>query len=205
VAVELGRDARIGVAHDPLHGRQVSAGHHEQRGRRVADVMEPDRPHLPDWPQLHPARRAPADLVVRRLLDVAATLAAASKSPARQDVRSPKRAPQNLFELDSARQQAPIAAGEDEVVLRLGHRDFEIGRQLGRDRHGVSMTALRGVAIVRTSDRDEARVEVDVLLAEPEQLALAHARVQRRREQTAPPIGHVREHRHDLLRAQVVG
>jgi hypothetical protein len=104
VAVELGRDARVGVAHDPLHRREVGAGHHEQRGGRVADVMEADRPHLPDRPELHPARRAPADLVVGCLLDVAAALAAACMSPAREDVRSPKRAPQDLFELDSAGQ-----------------------------------------------------------------------------------------------------
>jgi hypothetical protein len=90
------------MPHDPLHGGQVGAGHHEQRGGRVADVMEADRPHLPDRPELHPAGRAPADLVVRRVLDVAAALSATRMSPARQDVRPPKRAPQDLFELDSA-------------------------------------------------------------------------------------------------------
>jgi hypothetical protein len=67
------------------------------------------------------------------------------------------------------------------------------------------VTAFRRVAIVRTPDRNEAGCEVDIFLAEPEQLALAHARVQRRREEAAPPIGHVGEHGHDLLRAKVVG
>jgi hypothetical protein len=37
------------------------------------------------------------------------------------------------------------------------------------------MPALRRVAIVRATDGDEARAEVDVLLAEPEQLALARS------------------------------
>jgi hypothetical protein len=92
VTVELGGDAWIGVAHDPLHRREVGAGHHEQRRGRVTDVVEADRSHLPDRPQLHLALRAPADLVVRRQYDVAAVFAAARMSPACEDVRPSERA-----------------------------------------------------------------------------------------------------------------
>jgi len=41
------------------------------------------------------------------------------------------------------------------------------------------MATLGRVAIVRPADRDEAGVEIDVRFAEPEQLAFAHARVER--------------------------
>jgi hypothetical protein len=128
VAVDLRGDARIGVPHDPLHGRQIGAGHHEQRRGRVPDVVEADRPHLTDRPQLHLALRAPANLVVGRQHDVAAVLAAAGVSPACQDVRSPERAPQDLFELHSTRQQAAVTSRKDELGLRRGHRDLEVRR-----------------------------------------------------------------------------
>ncbi|HMF39912.1 MAG TPA: hypothetical protein VKQ32_04420 [Polyangia bacterium] len=102
MAVELGGDARIGVAHDPLHRREVSAGHHEQRGCRVADVVEADRPNLPDRPELHLALGAPADLSVWRVLDVAAVFAPTRVPPAGENVRSSERPPEDLLELDPA-------------------------------------------------------------------------------------------------------
>ncbi len=48
VPVDLGRDARVLVAHDPLDGRQVGTPHEQQRRRRVPQVMEPQLPHLAD-------------------------------------------------------------------------------------------------------------------------------------------------------------
>jgi hypothetical protein len=46
VAVELGRRARVLVAHDPLDRRQVGAAHEQQSGRRTAQVMKPDAADL---------------------------------------------------------------------------------------------------------------------------------------------------------------
>jgi hypothetical protein len=59
VAVELGRRARILVAHDPLNRCEVGAAHQQQRGRRVPPVMEANLPHLPDGEELEGALRAP--------------------------------------------------------------------------------------------------------------------------------------------------
>jgi len=44
--VRLGRDPRIAVAEDSLHGARVHAGHHEEAGGRVAQVVETDLPDL---------------------------------------------------------------------------------------------------------------------------------------------------------------
>jgi hypothetical protein len=88
VAVELHRDARVGVAHDLLDGRQVGARHDEERGRRVADVVEADRPHLTDGPELEAALGTFANVVVWVLLDVTAALSATPMLVARDDVRA---------------------------------------------------------------------------------------------------------------------
>jgi hypothetical protein len=91
VAVELHRDARVGVAHDLLDGREVGARHDEERSRRVADVVEADRAHLPYGPELEPALRAPTNLVVWVLLDVSAAFSATPVLVARDDVRAAER------------------------------------------------------------------------------------------------------------------
>jgi hypothetical protein len=77
VAVDLGREARILVPHDPLHRRQVGALHEQERSRRVAQVVEPKLPHLADREQLEVALRATPRVRVGRRLAVVAALAAA--------------------------------------------------------------------------------------------------------------------------------
>jgi len=72
VPVELGRRARILVAHDPLDRREVGAAHQQQRCRRVPKVMEPNLSHLPDGEELEVALRAPTLGRIRRELPVAA-------------------------------------------------------------------------------------------------------------------------------------
>jgi hypothetical protein len=42
----LGREARVGVAEDPLHRRDVGSAHEQERGRRVAKVVEADWANL---------------------------------------------------------------------------------------------------------------------------------------------------------------
>jgi hypothetical protein len=46
MAVGLGREARIGVAEDPLDRRNVGTAHEQQRRCRVAQMVEADRTHL---------------------------------------------------------------------------------------------------------------------------------------------------------------
>jgi hypothetical protein len=64
VAVDIHRDARVGVPQDALHSGRIGASHEEQRGRRMAEVVEAERAHLAVGPELHVSdaalRRAPA-------------------------------------------------------------------------------------------------------------------------------------------------
>jgi len=46
VAVELGRDLGVTAAEDALDSGQVRPAHDEQTRRRVAWIVEPDRPDL---------------------------------------------------------------------------------------------------------------------------------------------------------------
>ncbi len=43
MAIDVGRDPNVGVAKDALHGRWIRPEHHQQRSRRVAGVVEPER------------------------------------------------------------------------------------------------------------------------------------------------------------------
>jgi hypothetical protein len=60
VTVDLGREARILVTHDPLHRRQIGAAHEQQRRRRVAQVVKADLPHLAHGEELEATLRAAA-------------------------------------------------------------------------------------------------------------------------------------------------
>jgi len=46
------RHARVAVTHDPLHEPGVRAAHRQQAARRVAKVVEPNRPHHRRDPEL---------------------------------------------------------------------------------------------------------------------------------------------------------
>lgn len=46
VPIDLGGDPRIVVAHDALHCGRIRSGHHQEAGRRVAEVVEAKRPDL---------------------------------------------------------------------------------------------------------------------------------------------------------------
>jgi hypothetical protein len=68
VAVDLGRDARVLVAHDPLDSGQVGALHEQERRGRVAQVVKAQLPYLADRAELELADRAAARVRVRRRL-----------------------------------------------------------------------------------------------------------------------------------------
>jgi hypothetical protein len=149
VRVELGGGAWIRVAHDPLDGREISARHDEQRGGGVPDVTEPERAYLANGPELHLALWTPPDVRVGRELSVATSFAPAALTIAREDLRAPERASQNLFELHSLGHPAAVRSGKNEVGRRGGDRCLQVGQQLGRDRDGIGMTSLRCVVVVR--------------------------------------------------------
>ena len=65
MAVELGRDARILVTHDPLDRGQACAAHQQERGGGVAEVVEAD---LPDGANREELEVAPGTATNGRLL-----------------------------------------------------------------------------------------------------------------------------------------
>jgi hypothetical protein len=85
VAVELGRDPRVRVPHDPLHRWEIRAGHHKQEGSGVAGVVEAQRADLADRPELHLALGAAAKLRIGRELGLATAWASADVTLAGDD------------------------------------------------------------------------------------------------------------------------
>jgi hypothetical protein len=83
------------MAEDPLHRRRVRARHHQQRRRGVAEVVEPDGPHLARGPELHAALRAAAQLGIGRAFGVAAALAPALVDVELDDAGAMKRPAQD--------------------------------------------------------------------------------------------------------------
>ena len=173
MTVGLRGESRIGVAENPLHRGDVGAAHEEERRRRVAQVVEPDRPDLPRRPELHLAARTAAELVILRGLDVAAALAPTLVQPAFHDSRAVKRSTQDELELHALGRHRSVGCGEDEVGRSPGDRVLEIGQQLGGDRDDVSVAALGGVPAVGVGDGEEPVREIDVGLPQSQQLALS--------------------------------
>jgi hypothetical protein len=60
VLVDLGRDTRVLMAHDPLDGGQVGALYEQQRRGRVAEVVKAKLPDIADREELELAGRAAA-------------------------------------------------------------------------------------------------------------------------------------------------
>jgi hypothetical protein len=205
VAVDLGRDARVLVAHDPLDGGQVGALHEQQRGRRVAEVVEPKLPDLADGEQLQLTDRTASGVRVGRGLLVTAALPPALVDVARHDARAAHRSPEDLLHRRVLGQHLPALAREHQLRRRDRDGLLEVRRQLAVDRHRLDPSALRDVQIVRAAHEDHPRLEVDVGLLEREELALPHSRVERRREERLPLRVERREQRLHLVRAQVVG
>ena len=198
VAVDLGREARILMAHDSLHGGQVGAAHEQERRRRVAKVVEADLPDLADGEELERALRAATEVRVARGLAVPTALAPALVNVAGDETRPAHGPTEHLFQLRVLRQHAAVLGRKDQLGRRGRDRAIQVNEQLGVDRDGVDAAALRDVAVVRAADQDEARLEVHVRLPQREQLALAHAGVDPGREQVLPLRRERGEQRRDL-------
>ena len=168
-------------------------------------MVEPDRPHLSRWPELHVALRAAAKRGVGRHHHLAAPLAAAAVAVAGDDAGAAQRETQHLLELHAVGHHRAVGRREDEVRRRRVNRHLEEGNQLLRGGEHVGVPALRRVAVVGAGDGDEAQREIDHRLVQPEELALAHPGVQRGREERAP-LRRERSHdERDLVELEVVG
>jgi hypothetical protein len=115
VAVHLGRDAGVLVAHDPLDRRQVGAVHEQERGGRVPEVVEPDLPNLPNREQLEVALRAAARVRVCSGLLMPAAVPPALVDVASHQARSAHRPPEHLLERRVPRKHLPFLIGEDQL------------------------------------------------------------------------------------------
>ena len=111
----------------------------------------------------------------------------------------PREGVAHLLRIGLGRAHGAVLGGED----KLGPGGIESVGQVRlkgrRDRDRVGVATLRRGPVVGTRHRDRARAQVHVRPAEPEQLALAHARVDRRGEQVAPVGWDVGEQQRDLL------
>jgi hypothetical protein len=193
------------VTHDSLHGRQVGSAHEQQRGGRVAEMVEADLPDLADREELEAALRTATQVRVSPGLAVPAALAPTLVDVAGDETGPAHRTPQDLLELRVLRQHAAVLRREDQLRRRGSNRTLQVHEQLGADRNRVDAAALRNVAVVRAADHDETSLEVHVRLAQREQLALSHASVDRRREHVLPLRLERREQGRHLGRPQVVG
>jgi len=91
---------------------------------------------------------------------------------------------------------------EDQLGPGQRARPLEDGHEGLGHRDEVPVTALSGLVVVGAGDVDGPLLEVEVRLAQPEELALAHARSDRDREQVAPLRGDGGEHHGDLRLAE---
>ncbi|HVZ70962.1 MAG TPA: hypothetical protein VHJ20_01190 [Polyangia bacterium] len=193
MAVDVHRHADVRVAQDALHGGRVRAEHHEQRGGGMACVVEADREHLPDGPELHVALRAAAQVPVGGLLGVAAALAAALMHVARDDIGLAQRRAEDRDEVDVLRVTAAVGAREQPHARRRFERLAKVRDELLGDRDAVLVAALRRGRVVRATDVEQSSVKIDVALLERDDLALAQPRVDAGREDAAPALGHAVE------------
>ncbi len=98
-----------------------------------------------------------------------------------------------------------LGVGEDEGSPRLLHRVLEVRAKRGSDGDDGGFPVLGGLVIPAALEPDLPRVQVDVRLAKPSHLALAHARVERRGEHRLDvPLGGLQDGRY-LLEPEEVG
>ena len=67
-----------------------------------------------------------------------------------------------------------VGLGEDQLARGFPKRRFQARPELGGDGHGEGLAVLGARCVPGPADHDDAGGQVDVLLAKPEDLALAH-------------------------------
>src|SRR5437764_1005465 len=116
-------------------------------------------------------------LLVRR---PGALAAPAAVQVARDDASAAEGAAQTIAELVLFGMHRAIRLREQQLARRGVERGLEVRHQVDRDGHGFFSAALGGLAVVRPAHHQKSTAEVDVTLAQTEQLALAQTSVERR-------------------------
>jgi hypothetical protein len=170
VPVDLGRDARVLVAHDPLDCGQVSPLHEQERRGRVAKVVEAQLPDLADREELELAGRAAARVRIGSWLVVATALPPALVDVARHEARAAHGSAEDFLHRRVLGQHLPTLVREHQ--RRGGRRDrlLEVRDQLGVDRDRLDPPTLRDVPVVRAAHEDQPSLGVDVRFLEREEL-----------------------------------
>jgi hypothetical protein len=143
VAVHVRGRADVRVAEDPLHRDRAGAEHHQQRRGGVARVVEPERRHLTDRPELEVALGAATQVSVGRLLAVAAARAATLMHVAGHDLRAPEGRPEHVHEHHVLRVLAAVGTREDPLGWRRVDGFPQVRAQLVGDGDAIFMAAFR--------------------------------------------------------------
>jgi hypothetical protein len=185
VSVDLLGELRVSVSKHLLHDDQGHLLAEKQRRRRVTEIVEPDGADDRLGPQPHAALGAAPGRGVGSGLLVLTAPPTADVLPSAHDARAAKGPAKNGLERDFTGKHAtrtgatlPRAAaaadmGKDELGGGLLEGLAQPGDEGCSDRHGVRVTALRGLAVPAAPDDQEPGIEVDVLAPERSEFALS--------------------------------
>jgi hypothetical protein len=199
MCVRRHRQLGIGVPQDPRHRGKVRAAHHQQRRRRVTQVVEPDVAHLRFRPEQVPMRRTAPRIGVGRREAVAAALLAADVLEVRRDAGLAQRAAQDARQVVVVAK--PTAVLGRKHIRTLGRPDGRLqeGEELVGDGHDILATSFCRVSAVRMPHKNKPLRQPHVFGAQAEQLALAQAGVDRGGEQRPPCRRQCRQHARHLV------
>src|SRR5260370_3429534 len=183
------------MAENALGDDQRRARASEQRRRRAAQIMKAQRPRQSLGPEAHAALWA-APLRDRLVMfAVTATLAPADEVVAPHDACTTKRTAEYLLQVRLFGPHRTVRSGEDVLALRRSERGLQVRHEGLGDGDHVGVSALRGLIVVRAPDRDRASGDINVRLEQPEKLAFAHPRPNRRSKERRPPRSEAGEQR----------
>ena len=109
-------------------------------------------------------------------------LPAAQMAPSGDHARASQGAAKHVADGSVLAEHLSVGSGEDELAARLVESALQIRHQFGRDRNRFFVRTFRR-AIVAVAHHQQTASEVDVALAQPDQLALAQAGVDGRGEE----------------------
>jgi len=127
--VDLGRDARIVVAKDPLHGHRVGARHHQKARGRVTQIVKADRADDRRRPELVLVTWAAAKCVVVGALAVGAVLVAAHVLVADYDSGAREGAPKGALEANVLAHAGAVRLPVQATGLTGGVVSFSVGAE----------------------------------------------------------------------------
>src|SRR5262249_47244673 len=157
MAVDLGRQLRITVTHNTLHGRWIGSCHHQQAGSSVPQIVEAKWSNHGFRPQLASIFWAAPQGRIARLFGMPAALAATHVPPTRYDPCPSQGAPEHRLERCIFAKHRTVRSRED--VLAWGSLDgaLKVWNQLRRNGDAIRVSALRGLTIVRARYGQQAR------------------------------------------------